>query len=166
MPGSVDHCWITSSVCTNGDFDPLCKGIHISDWWHRVYIEIWGTATCHARPAVSITFKDSARFQIVLQNPYMKLAVEYAFIHSPINCICDIDFLWSTFPVAIVYSLSTILLQKWEGLASSFNAYFIQNSYSLYHSLHVFWAIVLLTIILLHFMVYVLKLSRYILIGN
>ena len=36
-------------------------------------------------------------------------------------------------------------------------AYFIQNSFFLHHPLHVFWAIVLLTIILLHFWVDVLK---------
>ena len=93
----------------------------ISDWWHRAYIEIWGPAICHACPAVSITFKDFTRFQMVLQNPYVKLAIQCTFIHSPINCICDIDFLWSIFPVTIFYSLSLMLFKEWECLASSFN---------------------------------------------
>ena len=93
----------------------------ISDWWHRVYIEIWGPATCHACPAVSITFKDFTRFQIVLRNPYVKLETQCAFIHSPIHCFWDIDFLWSIFPVMIFYSLSLMLFKEWERLAGSFN---------------------------------------------
>ena len=46
MPGSIDHCWTTPSLCTNGGFDPLQRHPYspISDWWHRVYIEIWGPA--------------------------------------------------------------------------------------------------------------------------
>ena len=42
-----------------------------------------------------------------------------------------------------------------------YNAYFIQHSYFLHHPLHVFWAIVLVTIILLLFWVDVLKFSKY-----
>ena len=115
MPGSVDHCWTTPIVCINGDFDPPCKGIHIpiSDWCHRVHIEIWGPATCHACPAVSITFED---FTL-----YVKLAIQCAFIHPPVKCICDIDFLQNIFPVTIFYSLSLMLFIEWECLASSFN---------------------------------------------
>ena len=93
----------------------------IGDWWHRVYIEIWERAFCNACPAVSITFKDFTRFQIVLQNPYVKLAIQCALIHSPINCICDINFLWSIFPVTIFCSLSLMLFKEWGCLASSFN---------------------------------------------
>ena len=98
-----------------------CKGIHI----HQEVINgtgfVWGQSTCHACPAVSITFKDFTRFRIVLQNPYMKLEIQCAFIHSPINCICDIDFLWSIFLVTIFYSLSLMLFKEWGCLASSFN---------------------------------------------
>ena len=90
MPVSVDHCWTTPSVCINGDFDPLQRHSYspISDWWHRVYIEIWGPAICHTCPTVSITFKDFTRFQIVSQNPSVKLEIQCAFVHSLINCIC------------------------------------------------------------------------------
>ena len=44
MPGSVDHCWTTPSLCTNGGFDPLQRHPYspIRDWWRKVYIEIWG----------------------------------------------------------------------------------------------------------------------------
>ena len=47
-----------------------------------------------------------------------------------------------------------------------YNAYFIQDSYFLHHALHVFWAIVFVTIILLLFWVDVLKFSRYIVMGK
>ena len=46
-----------------------------------------------------------------------------------------------------------------------YNAYFIQHSFILQRSLHVFWAIVP-TIILLFFWVDVLKFSRYIVMGK
>ena len=93
MPGRVDHCWTTPGVCTNGDFEPSQRHSYspISDWWHRVYIEYGGPAICHACPTVSITSKDFTRFQIVLQNPSVKLEIQCAFIHLPINCICNIS---------------------------------------------------------------------------
>ena len=139
----------------------------ISDCWHRVCIEIRGQATCLACPAVSITFKDFTWFQIVLRNPYVKLAMQRAFIHSPINCICDIYFLWSIFPVTIFYSLSLMLFNKWECLTSSFSICLFYLAFLLLASPPpCVWAIVLLTIILLLFRVYVLKFSRYIVIGN
>ena len=122
MPGSVDHCWTIPSVCTNGDFGPLQRHSYspISDWWHRVYIEIWGPAIYHACPTVSITFKDFTRYQLVLHNPSVNLEILCAFIQSPINCIRNTDFLWSIFPVTIFYSLSLMLDKEWC-LASSFN---------------------------------------------
>ena len=70
-------------------------------------------------PSVSITSKVFTRFQIVLPN--LKLEIQCAFIHSPINCICNIDFQWGMFPVTIFYSLSPMLLKEWECLASPFN---------------------------------------------
>ena len=87
MPGSVDHCWTTPSVCTNGDCDLLQRHSYspISDWWHRVYIEIWGPAICHACPTVSITHEDFTRCQIVLHNPSVKLEIQCAFIHPFTN---------------------------------------------------------------------------------
>ena len=140
----------------------------ISDWWHRVYIEIWGPATCHACPAVSITFKDFTRFQIVLRNRYVKLAIQCAFIHSPINCIWYIDFFWSIFPVTIFYSLALMLFKEWECLASSFTmqclfypAFLLLASPSpcvLSHCPSHYYPVAL--------RVYVLKFSRYIVIGN
>ena len=169
MPGSVDHCWTTPSVCTNGDFDTLVKAFIFTNKWLVAQGLYWnmGPATCHACPAVSITFKDFTRFQIVSRNPYEKLAMQCAFIHSPINFKCNIDFLWSIFPVTIFYILSLMLFKEWECLAINLicNAYFIQNSISLHQPLHMFWAIVLLTITLLLFRVYVLKFSIYIVIG-
>ena len=87
MPGSVDHCWTTPSVCTNGDCDLLQRHSYspISDWWHRVYIEIWGPAIYHACPTVSITHKDFTRCQIVLHNPSVELEIQRAFIHPFTN---------------------------------------------------------------------------------
>ena len=165
MPGSVDHCWTTPSVCTDGDFDPFERHSYspISDWWYRVDIEIWGPAICHACPAVSITSKDFTRFQIVLQNPPVKLEIQCAFIHSPINCICKIDFLWSILPVTISIVFHWHCSKNgsvWQ-THSICNAYFIQHSFSLHHPLHVFWVHVLLIITLLLFRVDVLKFSRY-----
>ena len=80
-------------MCTDEDFEPLQRHSYspIRDWWHRVYIEIWGPAICHACPTVSITPKDLTRFQIVLRNPSVKLEIQCAFIHLPINCICNIS---------------------------------------------------------------------------
>ena len=123
MPGSADHCWTIPCVCTNGDFDLLQRHSYspLSDWWHRVYIEIWGPAIHHACPTVSITSKDFTRCQIVLPNPSGKLEIHRAFLCSPINCLCSTDFLWSIFPVTIFYSLSLMLFKEWECLASSFN---------------------------------------------
>ena len=87
MPGSVHHCWTTPSVCTNGDCDLLQRHSYspISDWWHRVYIEIWGPAIYHACPTVSITHKDFTRCRIVLHNPSVKLEIQCAFIHPFTN---------------------------------------------------------------------------------
>ena len=123
MPVRVDHCWITPTVCTSGDFDPLQRHSYSprSDWWHRVYIEIWGSTIFHTCPAVSITSNDFTMFQIVLRNPSLKLEIHFAVIHSTINCIFNIDFLWSIFPVTIFYSLSLILFKEWGCLSSSFN---------------------------------------------
>ena len=122
MPESVDHRWTTPSVGTKGDFDLLQRYSYspISDWWHNVYIEIWGPAICHAYPAVSITSKDFTRFQIFFRNPSVKLEIQCAFIYSPVNCICNIDFLWSIFPGTIFYSLSLMLFKESECSASAF----------------------------------------------
>ena len=127
MQGSVDHCWTTPSVCTNGDCAPLQRHPYspTSDWWHRVYIEISAPAICHACPTVSITSNDITRFQIVLQNPSVKLEIQCAFINSPINCICNTDCLWSIFSVTIFYSLSLMLFKEWECWASSFNVQYL-----------------------------------------
>ena len=123
MPGSVDNCWTIPCVCTKGDFGPLQRHSYspISDWWHRVYIELWGPAMYHACPTVSITFKDFTWCQIVLHNPSVNLEIVCTFIHPPINCIRNTDFLWSIFPVTIFHSLSLMLDKVWECLASSFN---------------------------------------------
>ena len=53
----------------------------------------------------------------------MKLEIHCAFIHSPINCIHNIDFLWSKLPVTILYNLSSKvkLFKGWECLTNSFN---------------------------------------------
>ena len=53
----------------------------------------------------------------------MKLERHCASIRSPINCIYNIDFLWSKFPVTILYSLSSKakLFKGWECLTNSFN---------------------------------------------
>ena len=162
MPGSVDHCWNTPSLCTNGDFDPLQTYSYssINEWWHSVYIEIWGPAICRACPTVSITPKDFTWSQIVLRNPSLRLEIHYAFIRSPIYSICNIDLLWSKFPVTIFYSLSLMLFKEWECLASSFNVQclfypppcILSHCPSHYHPVT--------------FRVDVLRFSRYIVIGN
>ena len=137
MPGSVDHCWTIPCVCTKGDFGPLQRLSYspISDWLHRVYIEIWGPAIYRAFPTVSITFKDFTRCHIVLHNPSVNVEILCAFTHSPINCIRNTDFLWSIFPVTIFDSLSLMLDKVWKCLASSFmyNVYFIQHFFTLHH---------------------------------
>ena len=51
----------------------------------------------------------------------MRLEINCPFIRTPITCICNIELLWSEFPVTILYSLSLILFKGWGCLASSFN---------------------------------------------
>ena len=124
---SVAHCWTTPNLCTNGDVDLLQRHSYspISDWWHRFILEYGDSSICHAYSTVSITSKEFIKFQIVLRtwNPSVKLESHCAFIRSPINSICNIDFLWSKFPVTILYSLSSKvkLFKGWECLANSFN---------------------------------------------
>ena len=96
-----------------------------------------GTSSiCHAYSTVSITSKEFTKFQIVLRtlNPSVKLERHCAFIRSPINCICNIDFLWSKFPVTILYSLSSKvkLFEGWECLTNSFNVQRLFYPASLY----------------------------------
>ena len=127
MSMSVDHCWTTPYLCTNGDVDLLQRHSYspISDWWHRFILKCGTSSICHAYSTVSITSKEFTKFQIVLRtwNPSVKLEIYCAFIRSPINCICNIDFLWSKFPVAILYSLSSKvkLFTGSECLTNSFN---------------------------------------------
>ena len=75
------------------------------------------------------------RFQIVLQNPSWKLEIYCAFIRSTMNCICNIDLLWSKFAVTVLHSLSLILFKWWcvWQAQSIYNSYFIQHSFSLHH---------------------------------
>ena len=96
MPGRVDHCWTTPGVCTTGDFEPSQR--HSYYKWLVAQGLYWnrgggggGAAICHACPTVSITSKDFTRFQIVLQNPSVKLEIQCAFIHLPINYIRNIS---------------------------------------------------------------------------
>ena len=144
MPWSVDYYWTIPSMCTNGDFGPLQMHSYlpISDWWHGVYIEIWGPAIYHACPTVNLASKAFTRCQIVLHNPSVNLEIVCAFIHSLINCIRNTDFIWSIFPVTIFYSLSLMLDKEWSvwQAHSMYNAYFIQHFFTLHHPLHVFWA--------------------------
>ena len=172
MPGSVDHCWTTPSVCTNGDCDLLQRHSYspISDWWHRVYIEIWGPAIHHACPTVSITHKDFTRCQIVLHNPSVKLEIQCAFIHPFTNKLhlrywlplkhisCDNILQFVTYVVQRMGMLCS-LIQYIILILSSISSPCI-------NPLLVFWAIVLLTTILLLFRIDLLKFSRYIVIGN
>ena len=104
-----------------------------------LYWNVGTSSICHAYSTVSITSKEFTKFQIVLRtwNPSVKLEIHCAFIRSAINCICNIDFLWSKFPVAILYSLSSkVKLFKGWGVwqtHSMYNAYFIQHSFYLHH---------------------------------
>ena len=170
MPRSVDHCWTTPSVCTNGDCDLLQRHSYspISDWWHRVYIEIWGPAIYHACPTVSITHKDFTRCQIVLHNPSVKLEIQCAFIHPFTNKLhlrywlplkhisCDNILQFVTYVVQRM-GMFCKLIQYIILILSSISSPCIIP-------LLVFWAIVLLTTILLLFRIDLLKFSRYIVI--
>ena len=151
---------------------PVCVPMEIltiSDWWHRVYIEILGPAIYHACPTVSITFKDFTRCQIVLRNPSVKLRIQCLFIHSPINCICNTDFLWSIFSCDNILQFVTDVVQI-MGVFDKLIQCTMLISSSITSPciipLHVFWTIVLLSIILLLFRIDVLKFSRYKVIGN
>ena len=98
----------------------------------------------------------------------MKLEINCPFIRTLITCICNIDcseanFLWQYCTVYHWYCSKDGSV--WQA-HSMYNAYFIQNPFFLHHPLQVFWAIVLLTIMLLHFWGDVLKFSRYIVIGK
>ena len=124
MPGSVDYCRTTPSLCTNEDFDPLqshpYSPISPSCWWHRVYmcILIHG-GKFHLSPlsAVSIASMDFTRFQIVSWNPSMKLEINCASISSSLNCISNTDMFQNKFPVTIL-----MLFKGWEFLTRSCNA--------------------------------------------
>ena len=125
MSMSVDHCWTTPNLCTNGDVDLLQRHSYSPISGTGFYWNVWTSFICHAYSTVGITSKDFTKFQIVLWtwNPSVKLEIHCAFIRSPINSICNIDFLWSKFPVAILYSLSSKvkLFKGWECLTNSFN---------------------------------------------
>ena len=45
-------------------------------------------------------------------NPHVKLAIQCTLIHSPINCICDIDFLWSNISCDNILQFVTDVVQK------------------------------------------------------
>ena len=172
MPGSVDHCWTTPSVRPNGDCDLLQRHSYspISYWWYRVYIEIWGPAIYHARPTVCITHKDFTRCQIVLHNPSVKLEIQCAFIHPFTNKLhlrywlplkhisCDNILQFVTY-VAQRMGMFCKLIQYIILILSSISPPCITP-------LLVFWAIVLLTTILLLFRIDLLKFAKYIVIGN
>ena len=151
-----------------------CKGFHIHQYvigGTGLYWNMGTSSICHAYSTVSITSKEFTKLQIVLRtwNPSVKLEIHCAFIRSPINCICNIDFLWSKFPVTILYSLSSKVIQR-MGVFDKL----IQCTMPILSSIpstciiprHLFWAIVLLIIIRLLFRVDVLKFCRYMVIGN
>ena len=161
-------------ICVPMEMLTSCKGIHIHEWvigGTGLYWNVGTSSICHTYSTVSITSKEFTKFQIVLRtwNPSVKLEIHCAFIRSPINCICNTDFLWSKFPVAILYSLSSKVIQR-MGVFDKL----IQCTMPILSSipstciilLHLFWAIVLLIIILLLFRVDVLKFCRYMVIGN
>ena len=93
MPGSVNHCWTTPSVCTNGDFDPLqrysCSSI--SDWWHSVYIEIFGQPFVSlvqqsASPPRTSLHKVSNSLAKCLHPATTKLRLQYWLALKQISC--------------------------------------------------------------------------------
>ena len=92
----------------------------------------------------------------------MKLEINCPFICAPITDICNIELLWSKFPVTILYSLSLMLSKGWECLASSFNVQclFYPTFLLLAPPPPCVWAIVL-TIIMLLSWVNVLKFGGY-----
>ena len=51
----------------------------------------------------------------------MKFEINCPFTRALITCICNIELLWSKFPVTTLHSLSLVLFKGWECLASSFN---------------------------------------------
>ena len=172
MRMSVDHCWTTPNLCTNGDVD-LAKAFIFTNKWlvAQVYTQIWGPAPFVRLIQQSALSKEFTKFQIVLRtwNPSVKLEIHCAFIRSPINCICNIDFLWSKFPVTILYSLSSKVIEMmgvFDKLIQCPMPILSSIPSTCITPLHLFWAIVLLTIILLLFSVDVLKFCRYMVIGN
>ena len=171
MSGNVDHYWTTPNERTNGDFDPLQRHSYSpkNDWWHSVYIEIWGPAICHACPTVSITSKDFTRCQIVLHNPSVNVR-DTVCLHPftkitafVIMTSSEAHFLWQYFTVC-----------HWCCSKNGVFGKLVQCTMLILSSIHspciilihMFWAIVLLTIILLLFRINMLKFSRYIVIGN
>ena len=117
-------------ICVPMEMLTSCKGIHIHQYvigGTGLYWNVGTSSVCQAYSTVSITSKEFTKFQIVLRtwNPSVKLEIHCAFIRSPINCICNIDFLWSKFPVEMLYSLSSKvkLFKGLECLTNSFNVH-------------------------------------------
>ena len=117
MPMSVDHCWTTHNLCTNGDVDLLQRHLYspISDWWHRFMLE-YGDQ-------LHLSRLFNSQHLIYGIHKISNSLANLKSICSPINCICNIDFLWSKFPVKILYSLSSKvkLFKGCECLTNSFN---------------------------------------------
>ena len=171
MPMSVDHCWTIPNLCTNGDVDLLQRHSYspISDWWHRFILKYEDQLHLLRLFNSQHYIYGIHKISNSLANLKSICEIHCAFVRSPINCICNIDFLWSTFPVAILYSLSSKVIQRmgvFDKLIQCTMPILSSIPSTCIIPLHLFWAIVLLTIILLLFRVDVPKFFRYIVIGN
>ena len=110
MPGTNGDCYLLQ----RHSYSP------ISDWWHRVYIEIWGPAIYHACPTVSITHKDFTRYKIVKHNPSVKLEIQCAFIHTCTN------------KLHLRYWLPLKHISR-DNILQFVNTHFIQHFFALHH---------------------------------
>ena len=162
-------------MCVPMEMLTSCKDIHIHQkviGGTGLYWNMGTNSICHAYSTVSITSKEFTKFQIVLRtwNPSVKLERHCASIRSPINCIYNIDFLWSKFSVTILYSLSSKvkLFKGWECLTNSFNVQclFYPAFPLLASSPSICFEPLSFLLILLLFRVDVLKFCRYMVIGN
>ena len=174
MPGIVDHCWTTPSICTNGNFDThphLAKAFIFTNKWLMAQGLYWNKGVIHLS-CLSSSQHYLQRLHKV-SNSLAKSVCEVSdtvCLHSLTNKL----HLWYWLPLKHIscdniLQFVTDIVQR-MGVFGKLLRYAMPISSSIPspvpHPLHAFWAIVLITITLFLFRLYVFKFSRYIGIGD
>ena len=138
MPVSVDHCWTTPSLCSNGGGNPLQKHSYssISDCWHMFILKYVGQLHLshlsisqhyiqgiHKVSNSLVNMKSICVFRDIVPT----FAHQYT---SFVTVTCSEEhFLWQYCTICACYSKDGSVWQAY----SIYNVYFIQHSLSLHH---------------------------------